>query len=98
MRHPIGFTDEQLMQLQQAAKTLLPSTRDEFLRGVARRLGDAPSDAAQQAYRNTATHHESPLRHRADNRSVSQMVRDHQANMAAVYAAYDRDLTESWRQ
>ena len=23
---------------------------------------------------------------------------DHQANMAAVYAAYDRDLTESWRR
>jgi hypothetical protein len=52
----------------------------------------------QEAYRNTATHHESLLRHRADNRSVSQMVRDHQANMAAVYAAYDRDLTESWRR
>ena len=46
MRQPIGLTDEQLMQLQQAAKTLLPSARDEFLRGVARRLGDAPSDEA----------------------------------------------------
>jgi hypothetical protein len=46
MRQPIGITDEQLMQLQQAAKTLLPSARDEFLRGVARRLGDAPSDEA----------------------------------------------------
>jgi hypothetical protein len=52
----------------------------------------------QEAYRNTATHHKSLLRHRADNRSVSQMVRDHQTNMAAVYAAYDRDLTESWRR
>ena len=45
---PIGLTDAQLMQLQQAAKTLLPSARDEFLRGIARRLGDTPSDAALQ--------------------------------------------------
>jgi hypothetical protein len=35
-------------QLQQATKSLLPSARDEFLRGLARRLGDAPSDEALQ--------------------------------------------------
>ena len=46
---PIGLTDAQLMQLQQAAKTLLPSARSEFLQGVARRLGEAPSDGALQA-------------------------------------------------
>lgn len=43
---PIGLTDQQLEQLRQAAQSLLPSARDEFLRGVARRLGDAPSDEA----------------------------------------------------
>jgi hypothetical protein len=53
---------------------------------------------AAEAYRNTATHHESLPRRRADNLSISEMVRDHQTHMAAVYAAYDRDLTESWRQ
>jgi hypothetical protein len=45
---PIGLTDQQLKQLQQAAKTLLPLERDGFLQGVARRLGDAPSDEALQ--------------------------------------------------
>jgi hypothetical protein len=52
---------------------------------------------AEETYRSTATHRESLLRHRADNRSVSEMVCDHRAHMAAVYAAYDRDLTQSWR-
>ena len=45
---PIGLTDQQLAHLEQAAQSLLPSARDDFLRGVARRLGDAPSDAALQ--------------------------------------------------
>jgi hypothetical protein len=53
---------------------------------------------AEQAYCNTATHHESLLRHRADNRSVSQMVRDHRAHMARLYDARDRELSEAWRQ
>ena len=42
----IGLTDRQLEQLRQAAQSLPPSARDEFLRGLARRLGDAPSDEA----------------------------------------------------
>jgi hypothetical protein len=45
---PIGLTDQQLKQLQQAAKTLLPLERDTFLQGVARRLGETPSDEALQ--------------------------------------------------
>jgi hypothetical protein len=46
---PIGLTDQQLAHLKQAAQSLLlPSARDDFLTGVARRLGDAPSDAALQ--------------------------------------------------
>jgi hypothetical protein len=53
---------------------------------------------AEEAYRNTATHHESLLRHRADNRSVSQMVRDHRAHMARLYDVRDRELSEAWRQ
>ena len=48
-RRNIGFTDAQLMQLQQAAKTILPAARSEILQGVARRLGEAPSDGALQA-------------------------------------------------
>ena len=42
------LTDQQLTQLQQAAQSLLPSARSEFLQGAARRLGDAPSDEALQ--------------------------------------------------
>ena len=45
---PIGLTDSQLAQLTQATQNLLPSARSEFLQGVARRLGDAPSDEALQ--------------------------------------------------
>jgi hypothetical protein len=46
---PIGLTDQQLAQLQQAAQSIPPSARDEFLRGIARRLGHSPTDAALQA-------------------------------------------------
>jgi hypothetical protein len=43
MPHPIALTDHQLSLLQQAAKRLPTEKRDEFLRGVARRLGSTPS-------------------------------------------------------
>jgi hypothetical protein len=43
---PISLTDQQLAQLKTAAQSLLPSARSDFLQGVARRLGDAPSDEA----------------------------------------------------
>jgi hypothetical protein len=46
---PIGLTDQQLAQLQQAAQSIPPSARDEFLRGIARRLGHSPTDAAVAA-------------------------------------------------
>jgi hypothetical protein len=45
---PLSLSDYQLAQLRQAAKSLLPSERDEFLRGVAKRLGEMPSDEALQ--------------------------------------------------
>jgi hypothetical protein len=45
---PLGLTDAQLAQLQQAVRTVLPSAREEFLVGVARRLGSEPSDDAVQ--------------------------------------------------
>jgi hypothetical protein len=43
---PLALTDAQLAQLQQATRTVPPSQRDEFLQGVARRLGSQPSDRA----------------------------------------------------
>jgi hypothetical protein len=52
---------------------------------------------AEEAYRNTATHHES-LPRRIDHRSVDQMVRDHRVHMARLYDACDRELTEAWRR
>ncbi len=44
----LSLTDQQLAQLQQAARTLLPSQRAQFLAGVARRLGEEPSNDALQ--------------------------------------------------
>jgi hypothetical protein len=53
---------------------------------------DAPGDAAlDAAFQQTQTYREG-------GRCLDAMMRDHQTNMAAVYAAYDRDLTENWRQ
>jgi hypothetical protein len=52
---------------------------------------------AEEAYRNTATHHES-LPRRIDHRSVDQMVRDHRAHMASIYAAYNYEMSEAWRR
>jgi len=49
---------------------------------------------AEEAYRNTAARHES-LPRRIDNRSVSQMVRDHRAHMAHLYDARDRELSSA---
>jgi hypothetical protein len=43
---------------------------------------------------NAATHTESGR----DSRSVNQIVRDHQANMARIYADHDRKLSEVWRR
>ena len=53
---------------------------------------------AAEAYRNTATHHESLPRRHADNLSISEMVRDHQTHMAEMYAAYDHEMSQAWRQ
>jgi len=44
----LSLSDYQLAQLRAAAKNLLPSQRTDFLEGVARRLGDQPSDEALQ--------------------------------------------------
>jgi hypothetical protein len=44
----LSLTDFQMRQLKATAKTLLPSRRSDFLEGVAKRLGDAPSDEALQ--------------------------------------------------
>ncbi len=43
----LSLSDYQMQQLRAAAETLLPSAAD-FLEGVARRLGDQPSDEALQ--------------------------------------------------
>jgi hypothetical protein len=34
----------------------------------------------------------------SDSRSVNQIVQDHQANMARIYADRDRQLSEAWRR
>ena len=49
------------------------------------------ADDIEAAFQRTQTHHER-------GGSLDAMMRDHQTNMAAVYAAYDRDLTEIWRR
>ncbi len=46
MTRPLSLTDRQMQQVRAAAKTLLPSQRSEFLQGLARRLGEQPSDTA----------------------------------------------------
>ena len=53
---------------------------------------DADADAAlEAAFQRTQTYHEG-------GRRLDAMMRDHQTHMATVYAAYDRDLTGSWRR
>lgn len=53
---------------------------------------DARDDAVlEAAFQQTRTYHEGGPR-------LDAMMRDHQTSMAAVYAAYDRDLTETWRR
>jgi hypothetical protein len=47
--------------------------------------------ALEAAFQQTQPHHEG-------DRRLDAMMRDHQTNMAAVYAAYDCVLTESWRR
>jgi hypothetical protein len=44
----LSLSDYQLARVRAAAQTLLPSARSSFLEGVARRLGDQPSDEALQ--------------------------------------------------
>lgn len=34
----------------------------------------------------------------SDTRAVTQIVRDHQVNMARIYADHDRELSETWRR
>jgi hypothetical protein len=34
----------------------------------------------------------------SDSRSVNQIVRDHQTNMARIYADHDHELSETWRR
>lgn len=37
-------------------------------------------------------------RRETDHRTVDQMIRDHQSTMAATYAAYESELSETWRR
>jgi hypothetical protein len=43
---PLSLTDAQMAEVQRAARTLSPSQRERFLEGLARRLGDTPTDTA----------------------------------------------------
>jgi hypothetical protein len=49
MKRGIGLSDQQLALVHAAAGTLPIATRDGFLRGVARRLGEIPTDDAVRA-------------------------------------------------
>jgi hypothetical protein len=58
---PIALTDYQLRLVRQAAATMPVSGCDEFLRGVARHLGNEPTDeaviAAIDGRRSTVSQH-----------------------------------------
>jgi hypothetical protein len=47
--HYPSFTDKQFRSISAAAARLPRHQRNDFLTGVARRLGDAPSDEAVEA-------------------------------------------------
>jgi hypothetical protein len=49
MIRPPSFTDRQFRRISAAAAKLPRSRRSDFLTGVARRLGNEPSDAAVEA-------------------------------------------------
>ena len=44
------------------------------------------------------TYRQARRRRETDHRTVDQMIRDHETSMAAIYTAYDRELSETWRQ
>jgi hypothetical protein len=49
MRRALALTDNQLRLVERAARSLPLERRDEFLRDVAARLGEAPTTAAIEA-------------------------------------------------
>jgi DnaJ-class molecular chaperone len=55
---------------------------------------------AEEAERNTETHHEGlgRNRRRVDHRTVQQAMRDHQNKMADIYDKLDHELSETWRR
>jgi hypothetical protein len=46
MKRPLSLSDQQMRQIKNAARVLPVALRDQFLRDVAARLVDTPSDAA----------------------------------------------------
>ena len=71
--------------------------------------GDDGDDNADETVARATTHSESGWpsertyrqarrRRETDHRTVDQMIRDHETSMAAIYTAYDRELSETWRQ
>jgi hypothetical protein len=56
--------------------------------------GDNEDDIVVEVETNT----EGSGRNRTDNRSVNQIMRDHQTRMSKLYADIDRDLAEQWRR
>ena len=53
---------------------------------------DADADAAlEAAFQQTATYHEG-------GRGLDALMRDHQTNMATIYAAYDNEMSAAWRR
>jgi hypothetical protein len=49
MIKPLSLSDKQLRLMQTAAKAVPPRRRDEFLKCVASRLGETPTDQAVEA-------------------------------------------------
>ena len=73
------------------ATDMTPHARPVAVRGYISR-DDARDDAAlEAAFQQTQTYHEG-------GRRLDAMMRDHQTNMATVYAAYDHEMSESWRR
>ena len=46
----------------------------------------------------TTQSHQDRLQSRIEDRSVTQIMRDHQINMARIYAEQDRELSKAWRR
>ena len=87
------------------AARILPANRqalyDAYDAEIARMWQTGFADTEYENEANAPENTQSPqgrLHSRIDDHSVNQIMRDHQINMARIYAEQDRELSKAWRR